>query len=196
MARDRINEWAGLSYYNPTEALREVRRRGFDHKPGGRPDFPPDISHGLRKIITEHLDAAVFAHGIRQLAPEREACFAPFEAQDHDFVLRFGPAERPIYCSVQLKVLVSKDVNPKLTPESLLNGLRKYADGSTLVVAVKIDRPGVDPRTLDVPALPVGELWFFGPCSETADKWYLYGDCLGTPQWVEFELPKVVPEPT
>lgn len=121
-----------------------MRRRGFSHKLGGRPAHPPDIPRHLRKVITENLDAAIFTHGLRQLAlqsaPERDVCFAPFEAQDHDFVLRFGPANEPIYCPVQLKVLVSKEVNPVLTPETLLNGLRKYSDASNLVVAVKIDR--------------------------------------------------------
>jgi hypothetical protein len=128
------------------------------------------------------------SHTASYLFPERDVCFAPFEARDYDFVLRFGPADQPIYCPVQLKVLVSVDVSTELTPEILLSGLGKYADASNLVVAVKIDRPGIDPRKFKIPQLRVGELWFFGQHSATTDGWSLYGDCLGTPQWFEFEL--------
>jgi hypothetical protein len=173
---------------DPTEALREARRRRSTHKPGGRPGIPPDIAHSVWKTITENLDAAIFAHGTRQFFLERDVCFAPFEAQDHDFALRFGPAEKPIYCPVQLRVFVSTDVNPMLTPESLPNRLRKYSDAANLVAAVKIDRRGADPRGFKVPPLQVGELWFFGPRPGVTDGRYLSGDRLGTQQWVEFEL--------
>lgn len=192
MARDRINQWAVLSFSNPTKVLREASRQGFHHKVGGRPTFPPDLARSDRKVLIEDLDAAVFAHGLREMIPDRDVCIAEFEAQDHDFVVRFGPPEDPGYCPLQLKVLVPKEVNPTVTPEALLNGLEKYSDASDLVVAIKVDRPGVDPRALSIPSLGVAELWFFGP-QEGRVEWYLYGDCLGTPSWCEFRLPNGKP---
>lgn len=189
MARDRINQWAALPFFNPTKVLREACRQGFHHKLRGRPTLPPDVVRSERKRLIEDLDAAVFAHGIREMLPDRDVCIAEFEAQDHDFVLRFGPAEKPGYCPLQLKVLVPTGVNPTLTIESLLSGLAKYASASDLVVAIKVDRPDIDPRALTMPVLGVAELWFFGPCPRSADGWYLYGDCLGTPDWFEFHLP-------
>jgi hypothetical protein len=182
MARDRINQWAALDYFNPTESLREARRQGFrDELGGGRTNLP--------KKTTEVLDATVFTYGISHLFPELVVCFSPSEDQDYDFVLGFGRADPSIYCPVQLKVLVSADVSPVLTPEVLLNGLGKYADASNLVVAVKVDRSGVDPRTFNLPQLRLGGLWFFGQRSGTTDGWYLYGDCLGAPRWLEFDYP-------
>jgi hypothetical protein len=64
MARDRINEWAGLPYFNPMKVLYEARRQGFRHKLGGRTSLPPEIPHSEGKTLTAVLDAAVFAHGI------------------------------------------------------------------------------------------------------------------------------------
>src|ERR671918_326072 len=92
VARDRINEWARLDFFNPTKVLREARRQGYRHELGGRTVLPREVGHTERRTLTEDLDAAVFAHGIRQLIPERDVCIAEFEAQDHDFILRFGPA--------------------------------------------------------------------------------------------------------
>lgn len=152
--------------------------------------MPPDLARSERKVLIEDLDAAVFAHGLRQIMPDRDVCIAEFEAQDHDFVLRFGPPEHPAYCPFQLKVLVPNDVNQSLSPESLLDRLNKYADASDLVVVIKVDRQGVDPRVLHIPSLRVGELWFFGPDPDTRSGWYLYGDCLGTPIWFQFHLPE------
>jgi len=191
--RDRINQWVGLPYFNPTNVLREARRQGVRHQLGGRPTFPSDLHRSNRKPLLEDLDAAVFAHGIARMIPERDVCIAEFEVQDHDFVLRFGPPEEPGYCPLQLKVLVPEGVNPSQTSESLLSSLEKYADSADLVVAVKIDRPGVDPRALSVPSLRLAELWFFGPRPGSSVGWYLYGDCLGTPRWFEFELPDADP---
>jgi hypothetical protein len=122
------------------------------------------------------------------LIPERDVCIAEFEAQDHDFILRFGPADDPKYCPLQLKMVVSTDVSWAQTPEIFLEGLRKYRDASHLVVAVKVDRPVGRPSNIRSAGTQVGELWFFGPRSGTGECWYLYGDCLGKPQWFEFEL--------
>lgn len=120
-------------------------------------------------------------------------CIAEFESQDHDFVLRFGPPDDPGYCPLQLKVLVSDEVNRLQSMESLLQKLNQYADAADLVVAIKIDRPGVDPRDICIPRLALAELWFFGPCCDPSEAWYLFGDCLGSPRWFRFDLPEANP---
>ncbi|WP_372611172.1 hypothetical protein [Halomonas sp.] len=190
MARERLNHWASQIYFNPTKVLEEAARLGFRHVIGGRCRLPPEIARPDRKRLIEDLDAAAFAHGLRVLIPDRDICIAELEAQDHDFVLRFGPPDDPGYCPLQLKVLVSKEVNESQTMDDLLENLNHYADAADLVVAIKIDRLGVDPRGLQIPPLELAEIWFFGPSLEGSNMWYLYGDCLGSPLWLEFQLPE------
>jgi hypothetical protein len=190
MARDRLNQWAGLTYCSPRpNLLHELRREGYWHQLGGRSTFPDEITHPKWKARTELLDAMVLTHGLRLLRPDLEIAFAMFEDQDYDFVLRSGSADKPGYSPVQLKVLVSTGVNPELTIERLLDKLQKYRDALDLTVVVKIDRPGVDVRILKIPPLRLGGLWFFGPLSETVDRWFLYGDCLNAPAiYLEFDV--------
>jgi hypothetical protein len=190
MARDRLNMWAELAYYDPAKVIRAAHQDGFKHKFGSRPVSPPAFKAREFKLVAEALDAAVFACGLAARRPSVEVHLTEFEAQDHDFVLRFGVAGQPYYCPLQLKQLVSEDTNAAATAESLLDGLKKYVDASDLVVAIKVDRPGVDPRSLQIPALTVGELWFFGPLHQSLDRWYIYGDCLSAPEWFAFNLPK------
>lgn len=150
---------------------------------------PAPIEAREYKRISEAFDAAVFACGLAAQLPGAEVHLAEYEAQDHDFVLRFGISNEPYYCPLQLKQFVAQETNPKATAEVLLDSLKKYADASDLVVAIKIDRPGSDPRCLKIPALTVAEVWFFGPLHSDTDIWYLHGNCLDSPEWFEFRLP-------
>ena len=186
---DRINEWADLPFYNPTKVLLNAQQQGFRHSLGARATLPPGIRGSERKSLVECLDASVFAHGISQVVPGRDVAIAQFEAQDYDFILRFGPPETPGYCPLQLKTLVSEDVDPSQTARKLLEDLKRYADSRDLVVAIKVDRPNLDPAAFTIPPLRTGELWFFGPCAATAARWYLCGDRLGAPQRVELNMP-------
>ncbi len=188
MARDRINQWAKCDFFNPTEVLQGAFQQGVQHRLGGRTNIP-NVPHQVKRNLVEDLDAAIFTHGLRQMLPDKDVCIAEFEAQDHDFVLRFNLSGKPGYCPLQLKVLVSTDVNPNLTPDGLISALSKYADASDLTVAINIDRLNVDPRSLSIPPLGIAELWFFGPRPETETGWYLYGDAMQIPTWFEFHIP-------
>lgn len=185
--------WASQSFFNPTKVLEEAARLGYRHINGKRAMLPREISRNDRKRLIEDLDAAAFAHGLRVLIQDRDVCIAEFESQDHDFVLRFGPPNDPGYCPLQLKVLVSNDVSKSQSLAGLLGNLVKYVDVDDLVMAIKIDRLGVDPRDILVPRLAFAELWFFGPCFGSSKAWYLYGDCLGVPRWFQFDLPEANP---
>jgi hypothetical protein len=73
--------------------------------------------------------------------------------------------------------------------ECLLDKVRQTYSDPDLSVVIKVDRPGVDLGALKIPPLRVGALWFFGPLSETVERWFLYGDCLRPPTiYFEFDL--------
>lgn len=186
MGRDRINEWAALSYYNPRTILRRLVKEGGRHKVGGRSTPPPNWPSHQWNTSTEFWDAALVARGLQEWRPELNVRIAPFHQQDYDFVLRWGTAEMPYYSGLQLKVLVSSDVNPTQSLDGLIRGLKKYADADDLSVAVKIDRSDVDLNSMRVPELSIGALWCFGQRPENPEIWYLYGDCLEEAQFLDF----------
>ena len=190
VVRDRINQWAECSFFNPTKVLQGAFQEGFRHRPGGRTKIF-NFSQSRIKALTECLDAAIFAHGLRKVFPDRNVCIAEFEAQDHDFILRFDLSGNPGYLPLQLKVLVSTDVNPTLTMNNLISKLSKYADASDLTVAIKVDRLNVNPSLLSIPPLGIASLYFFGPRPGAKTGWYLYGDALHTPAWFEFDIPNL-----
>jgi hypothetical protein len=189
MARDRLNAWAELEYFDPVKVLRAAHEDGFNHKLASPIVVPSQFAPREFKRTAEALDAAAFACGLAARVPGVVVHLAEHEAQDHDFVLRFGVAGEPYYCPLQIKQLVSFETNPQATAENLLASLRKYVDSSDLVVAIKIDRLGIDPRSLNMPELAVAEVWFFGQLQPAGDNWFLYGDCCGTPEWFKFTLP-------
>ena len=189
MTRDRLNAWADLDYFDPMEILRAVYQDGFKHVFASRVASSPPFAPREFKRMGEALDAAVFASGLAARIPDSVVHLTEFEAQDHDFVLRFVVAGQAYFCPLQLKQLVSAETNFEATAEALLASFTKYADAADLVVAIKIDRLGVDPRLLRIPSLAVAELWFFGPLHQNSDCWYLYGNCLGRPEWFEFMPP-------
>ena len=89
------------------------------------------------------------------------------------------------------KELAPDDLNPKADLESELAKLKKYASSDDLVVAFHLNRNvRVQFNELRVPVLAIKELSFFGALSPSNEKWLLYGNALGTPQFWTYEYPK------
>jgi hypothetical protein len=185
MSRERLSTFADLEYFDGSKVVREALRQGFSHGKGSSPAIPR--GHSNNELI-EHLDAAVFAHGLAELT-KLPVHIARHETQDHDFVLRFVCDDSPYYCPLQLKEIVPAEVNAKQDPTRLLDSLSKYSDSADLEVAIKVGREGFDPRSISPPSLRVAGLWFFGQLTPDPSRWYLYGNCIESPAWFEFVLP-------
>lgn len=171
MSADRLRLWSRLTYHDPEEVLREMRRheRMF---PGRR-----RRTHALKPHL-EGRQAALFAHGLgARLGTRVSFAFAPQEALDHDHVLHFRFGEGLHWWPLQCKELPPTYVNRGASLERLLAGLDKYGSAPDLCVAVYVNRM-LPASTLSIPTTGVGSLWFVGGADQEAHRWTLHGDLL------------------
>jgi hypothetical protein len=133
-------------------------------------------TNGL-KPFREARDAAVFAYG-QSCVQGCSIGFAPVEDQDFDFVTTWVSDDAQHLCTVQLKELVSEDLNPNATIGELVAKLTKYGRAPDLTVAIKMNRLGrFDPAEVSIPSsLQIGGLWVYGATSEDQNDWAIWGD--------------------
>ena len=185
----RLRQWSRLKYLDPRTVLRELR--AVEHSMAGAPLEPRVRTLRTRKL-RKHLElrqAALFSFGIGQ-AIGTPVAFAPSEASDYDFVTRRVESDQVLFTPVQLKETVPQHLNPTTELRAVLEGLRKYAVGEDLVVAIHLNRGGrIDLSGVVVPRVRISEVWLFGSISEGQSRWLLYGNLLRDPRTYEFEYP-------
>ncbi len=159
-------------------------------------DLPLTVKHlrtNLLKPDRERRDAAIFCMGMSQ-ALNTEVRFSPTEDQDHDFVTTWQSEGIQHYCPVQLKELVSHDLNRDQSIRDIVNKLSKYGDSKSLTVAVKLNRIGTfEPSSMQITQnLSIGALWFFGSLTEDQSNWGLWGDFAKdrVDQGIVFQIPR------
>jgi len=142
------------------------------------------------KTYREARDAAIFVYGIglgKQLPME----YAPFEDADYDFVARWKDGVAEHYVPVQLKELPPSDLNPRLSIENLLDGIRADVPKTATALAIKLNRRGqTDLTKLPIPRLPHRQVWFFFATKPDSSTWRIFGDALGTPGHFSFSYPE------
>lgn len=112
------------------------------------------------------------------------------EDQDYDFVTRRLEGDTVHFTPVQLKELVSDEINPRANLETELQKLTKYSSSSDLVVVIRVNRNvTIDRSKLRVPQLKIAQLWILGNRSPDQTKWCLIGDILNRPEITEFDYP-------
>jgi hypothetical protein len=159
-------------------------------------NLAPRVKH-LRtnslKPDRERRDAAIFCIGMEELM-NTFVRFSPVEEQDYDFVATWESKNERIYCPVQLKELVSSELNCTQSMQDVLSGLSKYTDSIDLTVAIKFSRVAkFDPTTLQIPHdLRIAGLWVFGAISQDQSNWGLWGDFAAgkVTQGIKFQIPR------
>lgn len=145
------------------------------------------------KAAREHRDAAIFCVGMSQ-ALGSEVRFAPGEKQDYDFVATWADPQTQHFAPVQLKELVTAELNPETALSSLLEKLTKYTDSDDLTVVIKLNRPDrFEPSQVKIPSgLSLGGIWIFGAITPDQSKWGLWGDFMlgSVDQGIAFEIPR------
>lgn len=176
MDQIRLRDFSSYEYGDPVGFL--VKLRELE---AALPDLLPARVRRLRtntlKPGREMRDAALFCLGISAWMglPVR---FAPVEVADFDFVATWLVGDTQHFCPVQLKELVSEDLNPKQSVDDLLEKLANYSDIQSLTVAILWNRSGrFDPTILKLPQdLKLGGLWVFGCSSPDQSQWAIWGD--------------------
>jgi hypothetical protein len=158
-------------------------------------DLPLTVKH-LRtnrlKSERERRDAAIFCIGMSQ-ALNSKVRFSLIEAQDYDFVATWQSSDTRHFCPIQLKELVSHELNPTASIQAVLRGLLKYVDSDDLTVVIKIGRnKRFEPSELHLPSqLSIAALWIFGSLTEDQTEWALWGNFVqGSSDGIKFRIPR------
>ena len=185
-----LNLWKSYTYFDPEIVLGDLRRIQLEVDLGSLPPKIANLRTNDLKEARERRDAALFTLGMgRRLGTKM--VFAPVEDSDYDFVVAWVADETLKYCPVQLKELVPDELNPSATLAALFGKIKlSYPTSSETVVAIHVNKVGtLDVRTLEVPSLPVGEVFLFGAISPDQTEWVLIGDLLGELEQSYFEHP-------
>lgn len=187
----RVREWARLSYHDPEQTLRELRRLQYAI---ARSDLPAGIRN-LRKRefkkYSELRQAALFCYGM-SLRLGVTVGFAMQEAADYDAVCRWsGGKGIENYAPLQLKELPASGGSPVPALNALLAKLDKYTDSQDLQVAIYTNTPGrIELSDLILPTVRLGGLYLVGAISTDQERWALVGDLMQSPTGTEFEHPE------
>jgi hypothetical protein len=154
-------------------------------------DLPPEIrnlrTNGLR-FAREMRQAALFRLGMAERT-NRKILFSCIESQDYDFVTTWSDEEGQHFSPVQLKEVVSRNLNPEATIRDVIQGLSRY-NNPTLTVAIHHSQAGkLDPAKIQVPKLQIASLWIFASISEDQSEWGLWGDLMSSPYGSRFHHP-------
>ena len=187
---NQVNLWRSLAFHDPATILRRLRALEHDLA-------DVDMEERVRRLRTPGLkssrearDAAIFVYGMglgKQLPME----YTPYEHADYAFVARWREGTTEHYVPVQLKELPPTDLNPRLSIEALLGGIRLDVPKTSTVLAIKLNRRGkTDLTKLAIPSLPHAQLWFFFATKPGSQQWRIFGDALGTPAYFSFDYPE------
>jgi hypothetical protein len=189
MSNTRVRGWSQLQYYDPVRTLiayRVVELQSLSE------DFPPKVA----RLRTANLNperearyAALFSIGMsyRLGIP---VVFSPVEAADHDFIVSFQAEGARHFTPVQLKELVSAELNTEATLEGLIKQLRARPIATDTVLAIRLNRAGREDLSPErFTDIPFREIWLFWAASPDATEWRLLGDMKSEPILTEYVYP-------
>jgi hypothetical protein len=183
--------WKKLGFVDPERFLTEMPKALKESGLYSLPDWKEILNRRGLRYIKEERRCAIFCYGL-QAATGAKVRFANFEASDYDYVLALEHQQRKWCVPLQLKQLVSTEINSRTDLQSEIDKLRKYATSPDLVVAMHINREGTfSPADLDFSGLSIRELWFFGNRAKNNSQWRILGDVLlRNPKELLFNLPE------
>lgn len=188
----RLRQFSKFEYGDPLGFLEALRPLDAAVSASNLPDKIKSLRTNLLKPKRELRDAAIFCLGMSTVlgVPVR---FSPVEDQDFDFATTWSSDGVRHYCPIQLKEVVSEQLNKTVSVQTVVDALAKYADSDDLTVAIKLGRNcRFEPDELKIHRkLAVGALWVFGAISEDQTQWALWGDFVrGSMDGTRFQIPR------
>ena len=179
-----FNLWQKLKYVEPKKALLEIR--DLQHLIASS-----NLNHKIKNLRTQSLrkhregwEAALFCYGLGKLL-ETTIYVCPYEKDDYDAI---GLSDDG-YLPIQIKEIVSEDLNPCSDINQEIAKLSKYSKTETTFV-VHINRTGrLELSEIKVPKLNIKALWLLGNSSPDQSKWFIAGNLLTEPSIFEFDYP-------
>ncbi|MDX2239037.1 MAG: hypothetical protein NW203_15850 [Hyphomonadaceae bacterium] len=177
----RLRECSRLKFEHAASCLIALRKLEVTIAPCDIDERVKTLRTNGLKPYREMRDAALFCTGMSKLL-STDVWFAPFEANDYDFVTTWKSGDTQHFCPVQLKELVPKSLNANASIGIITDKLSHYASAEDLVVVIKLNQIGrFDLSKLTIPEnARFGGLWVFGSVTEDQSKFALWGDFLQT----------------
>ena len=185
-----IRDWEKQRYYVPEAVLLQIREIENNPSVQRLPEKVRTLRTNKLQLHKQGREAALFCYGLGR-ALSTKIYFANYEQSDYDFVACWKDQDSLAFASVQLKEVTPDSINTKSSLQEEINKLSKYSCSKDLAVAIFLNkRCKTDFSDIKIPILNIAELWIFGSISSDQSKWFIYGDMLKTPQFVEFDYPE------
>ncbi|MEO7954335.1 MAG: hypothetical protein ABIR35_09645 [Polaromonas sp.] len=190
MDRPWLRATQKLQFKDPTKYLFRLREIEIQLAKSETPTRIKSLRTNRLKVAREQRQAAIFCHGM-SMKIGQTVYFASHEDQDFDFVASWVVDDKQHFAAVQLKEVVPQTLNPQACIESILIGLEKYTDSSSLTVAVHLNQGGrFDPKLLRLQHLKVASLWVFAAAAPDQSLWNLWGNFTeDDPYGIQFAYP-------
>jgi hypothetical protein len=193
MDKIRLREFSKLAYFDPAIILRNAREFEKSSLVQLAPANIRKLRTNLLKPGRKMIDAALFCLGMTEHLGTMVS-FCPKEDQDFDFITRRLENNEDRFCLIQLKELVSAELNSLATIEEIIAKLSKYKDSKDVVLVLKIHRNiHFDSKNISLPDdFGFGGFWVFSSVTKDKSKFRLWGDFLNAKEPViviEFAYP-------
>jgi len=172
--------WAKFEYFDPYLVLPKLQALRVRVGESDLPDKTKALRTRNLQEEREYWDAVVLCYLLSE-ASGLKIFMCREQDSDFDTIFTWKTGDAQAFAPVQMKELVSEELNPKASLESIFDGLKKYSRSDDLVVGIKLNRnTRIDFDSLAVPDLPVAEVWLFGATSPYEGSWTLFGEKDGT----------------
>ena len=173
-----IREWSKLKYLDPERVLIGLREIATQQKLDELPKEVATLRTRELRAYGEGRQCALFCYFMGK-ALGIKVMMALVEKSDYDCVAYFDRNGANNFIPIQMKEYVPESINARASLQSLINGLEKYVDSESLVVAIHVNRCGtIKLSELSIPTLNIGALWLFGAYGADQSFWTIIGNVL------------------
>lgn len=185
----RINEWSKLKFLDPAEILPKLRELQLKIANSNLNDKIRNLRTNKSKAYREGWEAALFCYGMSNIIGTK-VCVVPYESSDYDAIATWLQNEVQHFTPIQIKEVVYSDLSLEENINTEIEKLNRYADSKETTFLFHVNKKGrLDLGAIKIPELNIGSLWLIGSVTPDQSKWFVAGDMLNNPTYIEYEYP-------
>jgi hypothetical protein len=187
----RINEWSKLNFADPAAVLPQLRQLQLEVSTSNLNEKTRNLRTNKLKPYREGWEAALFCYGMSKLI-DATVYVVPYEASDYDAVAMWVKEETQHFAPIQIKELISHELNPNTDINKEIAKLKRYTASNDTTFVLHVNRPcRLELQAIEIPKLNIASLWLIGATTPDQSRWFVAGDMLNNPTMVEYEYPIV-----